>query len=707
MTGPRATDRGAAGQGGQPGSSPPAARPDRGSLPAWGQALALLALALLVYLPVWRAGFVWDDDSFLVENPLIHRADGLWRFWFSTDPPDYFPMTSTVLWAEWRLWGTAALEYHLVNVLLHGLNAILAWRILLRLRLPGAWLAAALFAVHPVNVESVAWITERKNTLAMGFYAGALLSYLRFEDTARRRWFALALGAFALALLSKTAVVPLPFVLIGLAWWRRGKVGRQDLLRTVPFFALALAMGLVTIWFQAHRAIGSVVVREDGFWPRLAGAGWAVWFYLGKAVAPLHLCFVYPRWQIEPGNPLSYLPAALAALVLWICWRRRQVWGTPCLFAFGYFVLMLLPVLGFVNIYFMRYSLVADHWQYFALLAPLALGAGAFRTFFARLAPRWRAVERMAAGLVVVLLGILTLRQSQAYENGETLWRATLAGNPRSVLALNNYGSILVAKGRVEEAKALFQKALEVEPRCAETCYNLGLAEAKLGQIDPAIAWYLKAVEYQPGNAVFHNNLANSLLQKGQVDQAIAEYHKALEIQPNHADALNNLGSALVRKGLVEDGIVCYQRALAVNPDLMEARYNLGQAWLQTGRVSDAVGEWWQVVRRQPRNAVARNDLAWVLATSPDDSLRDSPSALRLAEEANQIAEGQNATILRTLAAAYASAGRFEEAVAAARRAGQFNTAPSGAFAANLQAEIKLYSAHTPFRDSGLGPGSK
>ncbi len=340
--------------------------------PAAGVA-AIILLTVVAYIPAMRGGFVFDDDPLIVHNPLLQASDGLHRFWFTTQATDYYPLTWSLLWEEWQLWGNSAAGYHVVNVLLHAVNAVLVWTTLRHLRIPGAWLAGLVFALHPVNVATVAWISEQKNTLSMLFFAVAILLYLRFDETSDWRWYGVSLTAFIMALFSKTAVVMLPVVLLGCVWWLRGRIQWKDLLRSLPFFALSLASGLTTIWVQHNRDLASHAVRAVSFPFRLAAAGWVPWFYLYKALLPFNLSVIYPQWNIDVSLWVSWLPGALIMGCLTLFWWKRMTWGRPLLFATGYFVATLFPVLGFFDQGFYQYSLVADHWQYCSIVAPIAL----------------------------------------------------------------------------------------------------------------------------------------------------------------------------------------------------------------------------------------------------------------------------------------------------------------------------------------------
>jgi tetratricopeptide (TPR) repeat protein len=581
-------------------------------LRGWLWGLLLVIAAVVAYQPVWHAGFVWDDNSILLDNPLIPKADGWYQAWFNRVSEDFVPVTITSFWLEWRLWGANPLGYHLDNVLLHLCSALLLWRILLRLKIPGAWLAAALFAVHPVNVESVAWITQRKNTLTMLIFLAAVQFYLTFEDSGRRRWLWLAAGMFLLALLGKTAVVPLPVVLLGLAWWRRGRVDRKDLQHSLIFFALAAAGSFMAIWIQHGTGIGTVV-RAESFWARLARAGLALWFYLGKVLLPLNLNFVYPRWEIPAGKPLSYLPLVLWAAGLWMCWRYRKGWGKGALLALGYFSVMLLPVLGFVNIFFMLYSPVSDHWQYFAMIGPLALAAAGFQAGLAALTGVNKWLTGICCATLLAGLGALTWKQCGMYADIETLWRTTIDRNPDCWLAQNDLGAILYEKGQVDQAIVLFRRSLAIQPDNAEARNNLGAALDKKGQLDEAILQFQKAVAIRPYFAEAHRNLGDTLLRKGQVDQAIIQFQEAVAIRPDFAKAHRNLAETLLGKGQVDQAILQFQEALELHPDEDNAHYNLGIALLQKGQRDQAMIQFQKEAAIRPDNAEAQNNLGYCL----------------------------------------------------------------------------------------------
>jgi tetratricopeptide (TPR) repeat protein len=584
---------------------------------AWESPAVLAALIILLtvvtYLPALDAGFVFDDSANVTANRIVKASDGLYRFWFTTEAPDYYPVIWSLSWLQWRLWGGSATGYHVVNVLLHAVNAVLVWIVLRRLKIPGAWLAGCVFALHPVNVATAAWVSEQKNTLSMCFYLGAILFYLRFDEDNRWRWYWFSLAAFLLALLSKTAVVMLPVVLLGCVWWLRGRVRWHDFLRTVPFFVLSLVLGLVTVWFQHNRAMGGHAVRAAGFASRLAVAGWEPWFYLYKAVLPLNLMMIYPRWDVDGSVWVNHVPGIILISCFLVFWWRRKTWGRPWLFGLGYFVVMLLPVLGFVDQGFYRYSLVADHWQYYSIVGAIALAVATVETIFRRMGERGRSVGVVAGVALLVALGAATSTRCGVYETNETLWLDTLAKNPQCWLAHYNLGVASGQAGKIEAAIAHYEQALRIKPDDAEVHNNLGLALCQVGKAQEAIGHYEQALRINPDFAEAYNNLALALCQAGKVQEAMGKYEQALRINPNFAEAHYNLAAAWEQGGRLQDAIVHYEQALRVNPDFVEAHNDLGVALGQVGRFGDAIGHFEQALRINPNMAEAHNNLGFAL----------------------------------------------------------------------------------------------
>ena len=526
-------------------------------------AVVLVGWTVIVYIPALDAGFVWsDDDTGGLTHNVVLEEDGLYRVWFTTDSINYWPMVWTSYWLEYQLWSLDPAGYHWVNVLVHAACSLLIWPILARLKIPGGWLAALLFALHPVNVESVAWITQRKNVLSLFFFLVAVLSYLRYDDQRRPIRYGFALFAFVLAMLSKGAAVMLPVVLLMCVWWLRGRINLRDVWRSLPFFAVAAVMSFVEIWFQYERSIAQDVVRDDGFAARLAGAGWAVWFYVYKALLPINLCFVYPRWQIDPRHWSAHLPNLALVALLALTWQYRRSWGRPLLFALGYYVLTLLPVLGFFDVYFMKYSLVADHWQYLAIIAIIALVVG----WAASLAPMHGRVTRwMLCIFALFVLGSFSLsswRQSKNYHDSETLLRDTVSKNPNAWMAHYNLGILLREKNQFEAAKHHYKITIQIKPDHAKAHNNLGIIFKRQGHVQEAIAHYRQALAIKANFFQAHYNLGVVLMDQGKIDQAIRSYQEALRIDATDPDLYLELAKAFKAQGKDEQAAKSYRRAI-------------------------------------------------------------------------------------------------------------------------------------------------
>ena len=573
-----------------------------------------------------RGKFVWDDDSWTTKIPeLLHGSSGLRTMWCNPAAlQQYYPLTGTTFWLDYHLWGYWTSPYHAENVLLHALAAILFWRLLRRLQVPGGWLAASVFALHPVMVESAGWITERKNVLSLVFYLGALLAYGRFSqfwNTGKKPasgacnsllWprgaYPLALLLFVAALLAKTTAFSLPAVLLLMCWWKRGRIRwHEDVLPALPFFAVSVTLGLVTAWLEKNHVGSQGPEWAISFPERCLIAGRALWFYGGKLIWPAKLCFVYPRWRLDAGSVTQWLyPLAAAGAILTLWLARRRI-GRGQVAAALFFAGTLFPVLGFMNAYFMRYSFVCDHWTYLSSLGLIALGVA----LVARVTERLRA-PRLLYGLAAVILPVLaglTWQQSKMYCDVETLWRTTLAKNPACWMPHHNLGVTLVSKGHLDEAIRQYQETLRLKPDYAEAYNNLGVAFDRKGQIDEAIRQYQEALRLKPDYAEAHNNLGNALVKKGQIDEAIRQYQEAIRLKPDYANAHNSLGAALAMKGQTDEAIRQFQEALRLKPDSANTHYNLGIALDLSGQINEAIRQFQEALRLKPDDAEAHNQL--------------------------------------------------------------------------------------------------
>jgi Flp pilus assembly protein TadD len=628
----------------------------------WKFAGLLAVATLLVYHAVWHAGFIWDDN-FHVTRPELQSLEGLRRTWFEFGATEqYYPILHSAFWIEHRLWGDAPIGYHLMNVLLHALAAFLLLWVLRALRVPGAPLASLCFALHPVCVESVAWISEQKNTLSAVFYLSATLAYLRFDERRRPMGYAVALGLFLLAILSKSVTATLPAALLVVFWWKRGRLSwKRDVGPLLPWFVLAAADGVVTAWVErafvgAHGAAYHLSIAD-----RFLVAGRAACFYLGKLFCPVDLTFIYPRWSVNDGVAWQYLfPAALvAALALLLAIRNRS--RGPLAVAL-LFLGTLSPALGFVNVYPFVYSYVADHFQYLAAAflisgacAGVALGVG-------RLSHIPRIAARTAVVAVLATLAWASSRQSEMYATDETLWLATLAKNPACWMAYDNLGDDLLKAGRPAEAVQQYRRAVDLNPGDIESRNDLGIALMRAGTADEATAQFKRVLESDTANAEAHNNLGSLYSAQGRLVEAVAEYREAVRSDPSDIGPHYNLGNALMRGGNAREAAVEYRESLRINPGDLDSSYDLGIALMQLGQIDDAIARFQKTLELDPGYYAARINLGALFLKK--ERVTEAISEFEKAVEIKK--DDPDARF--DLAGALVQAGRLDEAIAQYRK---------------------------------------
>jgi protein O-mannosyl-transferase len=679
----------------------------------WLWALFLIAFVFIAYARVFNAGFIWDDESHLTRNPCIVGPLGLKEVW-TTARAVYYPLVLTTFWALHKVVGLTPWPYHLLNVLLHAGSAILLWQVLRRLTIRGAWLGAALWALHPVMVQSVAWVTELKNTQSCLFYLLSIFFFLKWESCSRRpagdgrashreaatgdapiqeetlskvayrrtvptrrdsMLFGLSLFFFIVATLSKPSVVMLPVVLGLCVSWRTGRIDWRDIVALAPFVFVSALASVWTVLEQKFHA-GATGAEWAQTWPeRLIIAGRAIWFYLAKLIWPHPLIFIYPRWDINSSQLTAYLPLIAALIGLLVLGLIRTKWSRAVFFSAAYYVVSLFPVLGFFSVYFFRYSFVSDHFQYLASMGPLALAGVAIVTAVGHLT-RSLPLSR-PDGPPVHVAGVPAapfdkLRRLLRADSDAPQFSHNIAVvRSKSFLLPATSGIFLLLlifltwrqTASYHDLVTLYTSTLTKNPGCWMAHYNLAIALKDQGKTDEAITHYQQAIELRPSYVEAHYNLGRLLAQKGRLDEATAHYEKALETNPADAEAHNNLGATLFASGHVDEAIAHYRKALAIHPDYADASCNLASALLSNGDLDGAIAYYSACLAVSPNQAEAQYNLANALFRMgrTDEAIVHFQKVLELRPE--------NADARANLGSVFLAKGRVRDAIAQYRDA--------------------------------------
>jgi tetratricopeptide (TPR) repeat protein len=628
------------------------------------QALVIAAAVLWIYRPVLHGGWLWDDDMYITANSLLHDPARLWKIWFVPgDQIDYYPIEQTIQWIEWELFGDATFGYHLTNVFLHIMGALLVWRLLGKFHLRLAWVGGLIFAIHPVQVESVAWSSELKNTLSLPPFLLAMCAWMDYEERGKAKDYFLALGLFLAAMLCKTTMVMFPVAILLYAWWKRGQIGWHDLKASGPFFVVSLALGLLTVWLQHHEAMDQMVNPLGGVFSRLAGAGLSLSFYFSKCFLPVGLMPVYPKWPVDSPSLLQFLPwLVLSGTIYWL-WMKRESWGRHALLGLGFFLIILEPFLGFNAAAYMTFTWVMDHFLYIPIIGLIGLVVAALGQMEMQLPASFRPC---GIGLVAGVLAILAFESrddAKMFINEETLWTYELRYNPGAFLAYNNLGEALAQKGLLSEAIGQFEQALRVKPDYTLARVNLGDALLQTGRVSEAMEQFEEALRTQPNDPWAHNSLGEALVQMGRLPEAVEQYEQALRIQPGYAKTYNNLGSALGQMGRLSEAMEQFEQALRIQPDNVLAHSNLGNVLLQTGRIPEAIEQYEEALQINPNYAEAHNNLGLALfqAGRVSEAIDAYRQALRIKPD--------DAETYYNLGNALQQAGRVSEAIDAYRQA--------------------------------------
>ncbi len=610
---------------------------------SWLAAGCLVAITFAAYHHAVACEWIWDDDSYVTKNTVLTEPGGLQRIW--TDPsatPQYYPLVFTSFWIEHQLWGLRPAGYHVTNIAIHALVVLLWWRLLRRLAVPGAWVAAAVFALHPVHVESVAWVTERKNVLSGVFYVAALLAWMRFsppEDdrpNTQRNWAAYVsvLLLFLCALLSKSVTATLPAAIALGIWWKRGGIGKRDVMALAPLLVLGIAFGLHTAHLEVNKVGAQGAAWDLTFADRLLVAGRVLWFYAGKLAWPAELIFIYPRWTIDTGDLVQWIYPAAALLIMTVLVIGHRRFGRGAATGILFFAGTLFPALGFLDVYPMQFSWVADHFQYLASMGLIALAAAAMTMLLRHVGK----ASVLVAAVVLIALGARTWSQTHWYDDEHTLWQRTLALNPDAYIAHHNIGTILHDQGNHDEAIASYHRSLQLYPDHGESHNNLAKIYMERGEVQKAVDHYQRAADSIPTYAPIQMSLAIALEKAGDLPSAIEHYEQALRLNPQFVEARQYLAAAHITAAMASASVgqatEHFVRAVQLRPDDLSLRYNLALSLANLGQPGLAVEHLRAALQIDPTSPQVLDLLSQIHAQRGDMA-----KAIQLATRALQAAQ--------------------------------------------------------------------
>jgi tetratricopeptide (TPR) repeat protein len=694
----------------QKGRGSPGPRPERGSKAAagkiapsslWG-CVALIFVGLIVFLPAMRGSWLWDDSRYILHNDLVHSPDGYWLAWTTLNAlganyaDSYHPLSTLAEWLEWRLWGDQTPGYHVVNVVLHITSALLLWRLFARLGFAFAWVGAMLFLTHPLMVESVAWMTELKNTLSLPLWLMAALTWLDYEEKKNNESYRGALLWFVLSLMAKATGVMLPVILLAHAWWKRGKVDRADGKALAPFFALSLVAGVVTL-LPAHLAKGVIVIHSAwSLGASVASVGWTVLFLFGKCLFPAGLMPDYPGFAIVTPTVIDFVPWVILAGVgaLLVFGWRRAAWTRPALLGVGFFLLNLMPVILFVAKNYPDMAWSMDHLVYLPIIGLIGWWIAWLGALRQRLSPRAQKVEWAAIAAVLLIFCTGSFSYAGVFAGQDPFWAYMLKKEPGNWRVRYNYASSLETdQDRPDDAIAQYKIAIGLNPASDEIQFDLAHALKKRGRFDEAATHYLQEIKLNPRDVRPYLDLAEIAQQAGRVPEAEAYIEQARAVAPDNSAPISALAALRIKTGRADEGLGLYGQAVKMDPDEMALRYNYGCALLQARKLPEAVEQLQAAVALDGNFVAAHQNLG--VALTQTDAI---PEAIEQFEAVVTLSPG-SLMARDNLGLALAQTGHLAEAGEQFRAALEID--PNDATARTSLAKVLSLQSNTPTGKGG------